>query len=73
MNQVTEIYDRDVLNKLITAEMDSIVDATLVMNYIDRLEARIKFITKRSRMACEMVGDNMVDEALMYAEINDDD
>ncbi len=67
MNQVTEIYDRDVLNKLITAEMDSIVDATLVMNYVDRLEARIKWITKRSRMACELVGDNVVDEAMCYS------
>ena len=67
MSDVKEIYDRDVLNKLITAEMDSIVDATLVLNYIDRLEARIKWITKRSRMACELVGDNVVDEAMYYS------
>ena len=72
MSEPREIYDRDVLNKLITSEMKHIVDATLVMNYIDRLEARIKWITKRSRMACEIVGDHFVDEALMYAEMNDD-
>ena len=73
MSDVKEIYDRDVLNKLITAEMDSIADATLVMNYIDRLEQRIGWITKRSRMACELVGDNVVDEALMFDRMDNND
>jgi len=72
MSDVKEIYDRIELNDLLVDRMDSIVDATLVMNYIDRLENRIKWITKRSRMACEIVGDHFVDEALMYAEMNDD-
>lgn len=73
MSDVKEIYDRDVLNKLITAEMDSIADATLVMNYIDRLEQRIGWITKRSRIACELVGDNVVDEALMFDRMDNND
>ena len=73
MSDGKEIYDRIELNDLIVDRMDSLVDATLVMNYIDRLEQRIEWITKRSRMACEMVGDHMVDEALMYERINNDD
>jgi len=72
MSDVKEIYDRIELNDLLVDRMDSIVDATLVMNYIDRLEARIKHITKRSRMACEIVGDHFVDEAIMYEDMNDD-
>ena len=72
MSDVKEIYDRIELNDLLVDRMDSIVDATLVMNYIDRLEARIKWITKRSRIACELVGDNVVNEAVMYEDMNDD-
>jgi len=72
MSDVKEIYDRIELNDLLVDRMDSIVDATLVMNYIDRLEARIKWITKRSRIACEIVGDNVVNEAIMYEDTNDD-
>jgi len=72
MSDVKEIYDRIELNDLLVDRMDSIVDATLVMNYIDRLEARIKWITKRSRIACELVGDNVVNEAVMYEDTNND-
>ena len=72
MSDIKEIYDRIELNDLLVDRMDSIVDATLVMNYIDRLEARIKWITKRSRIACELVGDNVVNEAVMYEDMNDD-
>jgi len=73
MSDVKEIYDRIELNDLLVDRMDSIVDATLVMNYIDRLEARIKWITKRSRIACEIVGDNVVNEAVMYERMDEDD
>ena len=73
MSDGKEIYDRDELYDLIVDRMDSIVDATLVMNYIDRLEQRIQWITKRSRMACEMVGDHMVDEALMFDRMDKND
>ena len=73
MSDVKEIYDRIELNDLLVDRMDSIVDATLVMNYIDRLEARIKWITKRSRIACEIVGDNVVNEAVMYERMDEHD
>jgi len=73
MSNAKEIYDRIELNDLIVDRMDSLVDATLVMNYIDRLEQRIGWITKRSRMACELVGDNVVDEALMFDRMDNND
>jgi hypothetical protein len=71
MNEPVEIYDRFALDAYI-ADSCNETDARIIRNYIDRLEARIKHITKRSRMACEIVGDHFVDEALMYAEISDD-
>jgi len=73
MSDAKEIYNRIELNDLLVDRLDSIVDASLVMNYIDRLEQRIKWVTKRSRMACELVGDNVVDEALMYDRMDNDD
>lgn len=73
MSDVKEIYDRIELNDLLVNRLDSTVDATLVMNYIDRLEQRIEWVTKRSRMACELVGDNVVDEALMFDRMDNND
>lgn len=73
MSDVKEIYNRIELNDLLVNRLDSTVDATLVMNYIDRLEQRIEWVTKRSRMACELVGDNVVDEALMFDRMDNND
>ena len=72
MNEPVEIYERFALDAYI-ADSCNETDARIIRNYIDRLEARIKWITKRSRMACELVGDNVVDEALMASRMDNND
>ena len=51
---------------------DSIVDAVIINNYIDRKEAQIKWLQKKARVACEIIGDNTVNEHMMYEDMNDD-
>ena len=67
----TEIYDRTELDTVIDEYMPESY-GRLVKAYIDRQENRIKWVVKRARMACELVGDNVVDEALMYQGIEDE-
>ena len=72
MSESREIYDASEIQSFVIDVCDSIVDAVIINNYIDRKEAQIKWLQKKSRIACELIGDNVVSESMMYEDMNDD-
>lgn len=72
MSDVKEIYDPSEIQSFVVDVCDSIVDAVIINNYIERKEAQIKWLQKKSRIACELIGDNVVSESMMYEDMNDD-
>lgn len=72
MSESREIYDVSEIQSFVIDVCDSIVDAVIINNYIERKEAQIKWLQKKSRIACELIGDNVVSESMMYEDMNDD-